>query len=406
LLPQNCKLSDFETLFYNEGIERSRYELTTHHVTTEDGFVLEMFRVHLTPMEMFKTMKHRNFNKKIMLMHEFAGSADSAFYNGNNSVGFHLVDQGFDVWLPNNRGNKYSSQSLKDGMSEDKFYDYSFAEMGKYDIPALYKYILEEYHGGIYKNKKITFIGYSQGTSQMFSGLLEEKSGNWLAQRTEKFVAIAPIVYLNHAASWVYKGIAKVLIGQRIYQFTNKLFGSYQSLPTMCRSKIAMAHVATEFCNMNWLFKKICQNIIPGVSIDPRFDNILENFKKLSEYYPSGSSAKSLIHLAQLMILDKSGYEFQDFDYGESGNIERYGSKRAPQWDVTKISTDVVIINGTEDFLANREDVEKLNDDLNLNGKSKLHWIEGWNHITNLFAKNGKPLFDLLDSELMTDSKK
>jgi len=73
---------------------------------------------------------------------------------------------------------------------------------------------------------------------------------------------------------------------------------------------------------------------------------------------------------------------------------------------VTKISTEVVIINGTQDFLANREDVEKLNDDLNIYGKSKIHWIEGWNHITNLFAKNGTPLFDILDSELMYDIKK
>jgi lysosomal acid lipase/cholesteryl ester hydrolase len=314
-------------------------------------------------MEMFKTGNHTNFGKKVMLMHEFAGSADSAFYNGNQSMGFHMVNQGYDVWLPNNRGNKYSSENLREGMSAEKFYDYSFAEMGKYDIPALYKYILEEYNSGIFRDQKITFIGYSQGTSQMFSGLLEEGTGEWLAERTEKYIAMAPVTYLNHAESWVYMSIAKVLIGQRIFAFKNKIFGSYQALPTFCRHNFALASLATSFCSGSWIGKKICQNVIPGVSIDPRIDNILENFKKLSEYYPSGSSAKSLIHLAQLMIVDKNEYSFSRFDYGAAGNLERYGTEATPRYDLTKIHTKTVIINGTEDYLANRTDVEKLNED-------------------------------------------
>lgn len=53
---------------------------------------------------------------------------------------FKLADLGYDVWLGNTRGNKYS----RDHMSldpdapkdEDAFWNISFEEMGYYDIPA------------------------------------------------------------------------------------------------------------------------------------------------------------------------------------------------------------------------------------------------------------------------------
>lgn len=213
-------------------------------------------------------------------------------------------------------------------------------------------------------------------------------------------MALAPIVYLNHAEAWIYKAAVSVLFGQKIYNFTTNMFGSYQALPTMCRSNIDIANIATWLCKSNPLTRYVCQNIIPGVHINPYYDNILDNFKKLSEYYPSGTSAKSLIHLGQLMVLPKEEFKFQKFDYGAQENLIRYGTEKAPAWDVSKLKTKVVIINGEEDFLADRVDVNKLVEVMGGSDKVKLHWIEGWSHITNLFAKNGKPLFDLMALEL------
>ena len=56
-----------------------------------------------------------------------------------------MANQGFDVWLGNNRGNKYcrKHKALKIHDDAQKFYDYSFTELGDYDIPALVKYVLE-----------------------------------------------------------------------------------------------------------------------------------------------------------------------------------------------------------------------------------------------------------------------
>lgn len=56
-------------------------------------------------------------------------------------------------------------------MDPDKsteYWNFSFDEMAKYDQPALWKYILKET-----KQDKLTYVGHSQGTAQMFAALCE-----------------------------------------------------------------------------------------------------------------------------------------------------------------------------------------------------------------------------------------
>jgi predicted alpha/beta hydrolase len=47
-----------------------------------------------------------------------------------------LANQGYDVWVGNSRGNAYSSPLINTKIKA--FWDFSFDEMAKYDLPAAF----------------------------------------------------------------------------------------------------------------------------------------------------------------------------------------------------------------------------------------------------------------------------
>ena len=58
---------------------------------------------------------------------------------------FQLYDQGYDIWMGNNRGTKYSNVSDKYPVNDDSFdrWNFSWAELGLYDDPAFMDLIME-----------------------------------------------------------------------------------------------------------------------------------------------------------------------------------------------------------------------------------------------------------------------
>lgn len=81
---------------------------------------------------------------------------------GEDSLGIRLVNAGYDLWMNNSRGNRYSRDhqeiDVDDGDWESiyKYWAFSFSEMAEFDQPALWEYVLD-----ITKVQKITYIGHS-----------------------------------------------------------------------------------------------------------------------------------------------------------------------------------------------------------------------------------------------------
>lgn len=99
---------------------------------TEDGFVLQVFRFGKKP-----------FGKPVLFVHGLQGSADNFVFNKRPEANMgHLLSQaGYDIWLMNVRGNKYSCLHRKYEGNQPEFWDYSFHEMGLYDIPAVVDHV-------------------------------------------------------------------------------------------------------------------------------------------------------------------------------------------------------------------------------------------------------------------------
>ena len=76
--------------------------LTPHTVVTEDGYILSLFNI-----------KSKNVNigsdaPVVFLQHGLFSSADWFMAQKEKSIAYQLAHKGYDVWLGNNRGTKYS----------------------------------------------------------------------------------------------------------------------------------------------------------------------------------------------------------------------------------------------------------------------------------------------------------
>lgn len=73
---------------------------------------------------------------------------------------FQLIRAGYDVWLGNQRGTKYSLDHTSLSKKDKAYWQFSYTEMGKYDAPAQVDYVRSQTG-----QKKVTYIGHSQGTT-------------------------------------------------------------------------------------------------------------------------------------------------------------------------------------------------------------------------------------------------
>ena len=133
----------------------------------------------------------------VYFQHGIIDSADCFVMNEKNrALAFVAAKNGFDVWLGNIRGNKYSRKHLTlDPDSDSKeFFNYSFVEMANFDITAMIDFIKVET-----KYSKVAFIGHSMGTTIMF--YLSVRQPEWVEKSISVFVALAPITLPLHASS-------------------------------------------------------------------------------------------------------------------------------------------------------------------------------------------------------------
>lgn len=101
---------------------------------------------------------------------------------------FVAARAGYDVWLGNSRGNTYSQGHTEYDIwkNEKKYWNFSWYEMGMYDLPATFDYISS--YTGIEKH---AYVGHSQGTTQMYVGLAENEA--YFKDKVSIFVALAPV---------------------------------------------------------------------------------------------------------------------------------------------------------------------------------------------------------------------
>ncbi|XP_008548034.2 lipase 3-like [Microplitis demolitor] len=138
-------------------VEESGYVGEEHEVKTEDGYELIVHRISGGPLNPVR------FGKPvILLLHGLMGASDVWVLRGPaQDIAYLLVDQDYDVWAINVRGNYYSTLHMNI-TSNSTYWNFSWHENGMYDVPATINYILS-----LTNQKKLSLIGHSMGGTEI-----------------------------------------------------------------------------------------------------------------------------------------------------------------------------------------------------------------------------------------------
>ncbi|XP_075531102.1 gastric triacylglycerol lipase-like isoform X2 [Dermacentor variabilis] len=335
--PDRC--TGIEQLIRSKG-----YPFERHNAITSDGYIIEMHRIP-HGKEPCKDPCHR---QPILLMSGLLGDSSNFVLDfPKQSLGYVLADSKYDVWMGNVRGNTYGKRHKKYNKRSRRFWNFSFHEHAKYDLPAQIDYVLKNTG-----RKDLLYLGISQGTLLFFTMMSERPKYN------DKRMAYT--------------------------------LGRYEIMP----QGFPLMPLARSFCALPT--RAICS------LLGDEFGNLGSKYMNMSRvpvylcHVPAGSSVKNIVHYSQLVQSKKA----TKFDYGPVDNKIYYGQEDPPEYKISNVKTDVGIFWSRGDRIVSPANVRELIKDLGPRVK-KNHFIDDpyYTHVHFVMALNNPTLLygDLLE---------
>lgn len=384
VISANCQIRrQCSNSIFTDLVKPLNYPIEEHVVTTKDGYKLTVFRIQA------KGTKITQGKPVIILQHGNEDSSDNWVINDENKApGFYLANQGYDIWLPNNRGNKYSMTHESISLYNRQFWDYSFQEMGARDQPAIIDYILKKTG-----QEKVVFVGHSQGTTQMFAGLSDDESKDYLNSKISKFIALAPVVFATQCNN---KALKQYHSNPLILQ-TCDLWGQWQLYPAGCSMDSQQDAFMKYLCT---IMPSMCKSLLNGGDMEPEYDN-LAKLPLFFSHSPNGASVRCFQHFAQMFSESKTDPRLRKFDFGSYENGKRYGAPKPPAYEFANIKVPVALFSGLQDTLADTTDVTILAGHLRSRSvKISSYMYNSWGHMTFVWGLDVNSFFEDLLHEV------
>uniref|UniRef100_A0A383W053 Lipase n=1 Tax=Tetradesmus obliquus TaxID=3088 RepID=A0A383W053_TETOB len=369
------------------------YPLEEHFVTTKDGYILRLFRIPSSAASsaspasthcvvahpVAATVDNRHCSKcswhhnsssssvssssgrpMVFLQHALMDSSAGWLLLGpKRSLALQLADAGFDVWLGNSRGNRYSRNHTQlDPDASSAFWDYSWDDLAQHDLPASIRYSM-----AVSGQSSLVYIGYSQGT---MIGLAALASQPQLAASISLAVLIAPVAFTTAMTSPAFVlssrlGFDRFALSQGWGEWGSFQQANSDAMMPICRRFpwFCLGYLTT-FCGSN-----------------PRGNVEEEMVPLVFGHLPAGTSVKVMSQWAQSMRRGNTQH-LHRFDYGSecsnvnstgpgsagSGvlrcNLEVYGQPEPPVYDPAAITTPLALFTGGRDTISKLADVELL----------------------------------------------
>ncbi|CAH0713078.1 unnamed protein product, partial [Brenthis ino] len=337
------------------------YTMETHTVETEDGYLVTMHRIP-------------NNGPVILLMHGLFGSSDDFVIAGSESgIAYLLSKEGYDIWIGNARGNKHSRHHIRLDPSKPKFWNFSWHEIGYYDLPSMIDYAL-----GVSNSSTLKYIGHSQGSTAFFVMASEREEYN---KKVTLMVALSPVAFMGKIKSPLVRLLAPA--SSFIDSITSSI-GLYEILPDSRLIRVFTRLI----CGSGPVVEILCNNILfLSVGFDLAQLNVT-NLPVIFGHLPSGGSSKQMIHFLQNVV----SKEFRKYNYGMKRNLKQYGSRTPPKYALHRVTAPVSLFYSDSDWLAHPDDVDLLYNKLpNAIDIYKIP-LHTFNHLDFILAKDLKIL--------------
>ncbi|XP_001951496.2 gastric triacylglycerol lipase [Acyrthosiphon pisum] len=318
----------------SQRIKEFGYPLETYEVWTDD-------RAHLG-LERIPHNGNKVIGRPVLLMHGMF-SDSVVFAAQNSSLSFVLSDAGFDVWLYNSRGTGLSrTLSIYKGPGSlpnmnRVSWDFSFHELGVYDLTAVIDFILKKS-----EYSKLDIVGYSLGATVAFVCLSDKPEYN---DKINKLALIAPATnFKTSPVTAIVKQFSDIVLiilnGFDFFPFTVDPDTTLSKLRNMCENESVLMSC------------KRFIDVLDGVDLPIDKSSVLD----FAAAFPQPVSSKLLKHYLQVVMKDKLSH----YDYGTSGNLLRYNKIMPPDYDLSKVTVPIFVINSKADYLSTPKDIKRL----------------------------------------------
>jgi len=313
------------------------YYAEEHIVQTKDGYLLGLHRLGWKKGEDYASVRvnsqeQGSVQKKVIYLHHGLMMNSEIWVcltEQERCLPFLLVERGYDVWLGNNRGNKYSKKSTTMTPNESKFWSFSIDQFAFHDIPDSIDYILSTTH-----QPTLSYIGFSQGTAQAFAALAVHPTLN---QKVDLFVALAPAMNPPGVASGIVDSFVKtspevlfLMFGRRALLTSATMWQAILYPPIFVR----LIDISLSFL-FGWRTRNIAAN------------------QKLAAYphLYSFTSTKSVVHWFQIIRHGK--FQMYDDEYQAPWSVSD-GARfyKVPRFPTRNIKTPIVLVWGGSDSLV------------------------------------------------------
>ncbi|XP_034993750.2 lipase member M [Zootoca vivipara] len=327
----------------SEKIRYWGYPSEEYEVITKDGYFLSLNRIP------------GGSKAAILLVHGLTLEGSDWIANPpHQSLGFILADAGYDVWIGNNRGNSWSRRHQSLTIEEEAFWDFSFHEMGIYDLPAMTDFILQKTG-----RDKIYCGGHAQGST---IALVAFSVIPQMSEKIKMFFVMGPAYTLHFSISPIIQllrmpsTLLKIIFGTKEFCLLSPKLKELLAPKCSCRP-----------------VDIICKQALLLIS---GFNEKNLNESRTDVYtsiFPDYTSVKNIIHWNQS---GRTG-EFRYFDYGPK-NIDKYNQTTPPFYRIEEITVPIAMWSGGQDWICRPKEVAQLRSRI----PHLVHYKEypDWNH--------------------------